>query len=149
MTALLLYAWKSSDSNGHQMTLIPRALILDSHVAIWAIQDQSQLGNACLRLIDDPTITVFLSAASYWEILIKKASGKLDVVDNFADLIERAGYIELPVTFRHAEIAARLPLHHRDPFDRMLVAQAQAEGLGLVTDDAMISRYQVSVLPAR
>ena len=122
---------------------------MDSHVAIWAIQDRGQLRTATLRLIDDPTINVFVSAASIWEISIKSASGKLQVADNFVELVRRAAYTELPVTYRYAEMAANLPLHHRDPFDRMLVAQAQAEGLTLVTDDSMIARYNVSILPAR
>lgn len=104
---------------------------------------------ATLRLIDDPTINVFVSAASIWEIGIKRVSGKLQVADNFVELVRRAGYTDLPVTFRHAEIAASLPLHHRDPFDRMLIAQAQVEGLTLVTDDSEIARYQVPILPAR
>ena len=102
-----------------------------------------------MRLIDDPTINVFVSAASIWEIGIKRVSGKLQVADNFVELVRRAGYTDLPVTFRHAEIAASLPLHHRDPFDRMLIAQAQVEGLTLVTDDSEIARYQVPILPAR
>ena len=102
-----------------------------------------------MRLIDDPTINVFVSAASIWEIGIKRLSGKLEVADNFVELVREAGYTDLPVSFRHAEIAAALPLLHRDPFDRMLIAQAQAEGLTLVTDDSQIARYQVSVLPAR
>ena len=131
------------------MVLIPRSLILDSHVAIWAIQDRGQLRAAALRLIDDPTINVFVSAASIWEIGIKRVSGKLQVADNFVELVRRAGYTDLPVTFHHAEMAASLPLHHRDPFDRMLIAQAQAEGLTLVTDDSQIARYQVPVMPAR
>ena len=131
------------------MVLIPRSLILDSHVAIWAIQDRGQLRAATLRLIDDPTINVFVSAASIWEIGIKRVSGKLQVADNFVELVRRAGYTDLPVTFHHAEMAASLPLHHRDPFDRMLIAQAQAEGLTLVTDDSQIARYQVPVMPAR
>ena len=131
------------------MVLIPRSLILDSHVAIWAIQDRGQLRTYTLSLIDDPTINVFVSAASIWEIAIKRLSGKLDVADNFVELVRRAGYTDLPVTFRHAEIAASLPLIHRDPFDRMLIAQAQAEGLTLVTDDSQITRYQVSTMPAR
>lgn len=122
---------------------------MDSHVAIWAIQDRGQLRTATLRLIDDPTINVFVSAASIWEISIKSASGKLQVADNFVELVRGAAYTELPVTYRHAEMAANLPLHHRDPFDRMLVAQAQAEGLTLVTDDSMIAPYNVSILSAR
>ena len=102
-----------------------------------------------MRLIDDPTINVFVSAASIWEVGIKRVSGKLQVADNFVELVRRSGYTDLPVTFRHAEIAASLPLHHRDPFDRMLIAQAQVEGLTLVTDDSEIARYQVPILPAR
>ena len=100
-------------------------------------------------MIDDPTINVFVSAASIWEIGIKRVSGKLQVADNFVELVRRAGYTDLPVTFHHAEMAASLSLHHRDPFDRMLIAQAQAEGLTLVTDDSQIARYQVPVMPAR
>ena len=102
-----------------------------------------------MRTIDDPTISVFVSAASIWEIAIKRVSGKLQAPDNFVALVERASYIELPVTFGHAEIAASLPLHHRDTFDRMLIAQTQAEGLTLVTDDSQIARYQVPLMPAR
>ena len=79
----------------------------------------------------------------------QKSIRKVANPDNFVELVERAGYIELPVTFRHAEIAANLPLHHRDPFDSMLIVQVQAEGLTLVTDDSQIARYSVPIMPAR
>ncbi len=130
-------------------SMIQRSLILDSHVALWAIQDRGQLRTETLQAIDDSGNRIFVSAASIWELAIKRVSGKLQCPENFAELVERAGYIELPITFRHAELAAGLPLFHRDPFDRMLVAQAQAEGLTLVTDDALIARYAVPIMPAR
>ena len=92
---------------------------------------------------------VFVSAASVWEIEIKRATGRLDAPDNIIEFIENSGFVELPITFRHGDLAARLPMHHRDIFDRMLVAQAQAEGLTLVTDDAIIARYDVPTMAAR
>ena len=92
---------------------------------------------------------IYVSAVSVWEIGIKVASGKLQVADNPVTFVQNSGFAELPVTIRHAEIAAALPLLHRDPFDRMLIAQAQAEGLTLVTDDSQIARYEVPTTPAR
>lgn len=94
--------------------------------------------------IDSGETDVAVSAASVWEIAIKRAKGKLATPEN---LLERlAEFRPLPITFAHAQQAGTLPLHHADPFDRMLVAQAQLEGLTLVTGDARIARYQVQVL---
>jgi PIN domain nuclease of toxin-antitoxin system len=90
-----------------------------------------------------------VSAVSVWEIEIKRAAGSLQAP---ADVGERAleeGYDPLAIAFAHAREAGRLPLHHRDPFDRMLVAQARLEGLTLMTADARLSAYDVSVIPAR
>ena len=126
-----------------------QSLLLDSHVAIWSIQDRSHLRAEVIEAIDDSSNRILVSAASIWEIAIKRAAGKLHVPINFIELVERAGYAELAVNFRYAEVAANLPLFHRDPFDRMLIAQAQVEGLTLVTDDSMITRYNVSTLDAR
>ena len=126
-----------------------QSFLLDSHVAIWSIQDRGQLRADVLAAIDDPANRIFVSAASIWEIAIKRASGRLHVPINFIELVDSAGYTEIPVTFRYAEVAANLPLHHRDPFDRMLIAQAQVEYLTLVTDDTHISRYDVPVMSAR
>ena len=126
-----------------------QSFLLDSHVAIWSIQDRGQLRADVITAIDDPSNRILVSAAGIWEIAIKRASGRLHVPLNFIELVERAGYAELTVTFRHAEVAANLPLLHRDPFDRMMIAQAQVEGLTLVTDDSMIARYNVPTLDAR
>ncbi len=89
---------------------------------------------------------LFFSAASIWEIAIKRASGKLDVPNDLLDTMEERGFIELPVRSSHALIAGALPPHHRDPFDRMLVAQAQSEGFTLISGDERIAAYDVPVL---
>lgn len=90
-----------------------------------------------------------MSAASVWEIEIKRATGRLQAPDNLIEFIDNSGFIELQVSFRHGNMAARLPMHHRDIFDRMLIAQAQAEGLTLVTDDSQVARYAVPIMSAR
>jgi len=91
---------------------------------------------------------VFVSAASIWEIGIKQAQGKLEVRAHLLTVLREQGYLLLAIRAEHALRAAALPMHHRDPFDRMLVAQAQVEGLTLVTDDSEIARYDVSRMGA-
>jgi PIN domain nuclease of toxin-antitoxin system len=91
---------------------------------------------------------VWVSSATLWEIEIKRATGRLDASDRLLEKIVESGFDELAVTFAHATAAGRLPPHHGDPFDRMLVAQAQLEGLTIVSDDARIGSYQVAVMPA-
>ena len=124
-------------------------LLLDSHVLLWMITRERRLLEATLVSILDSRNQVFVSAASVWEIEIKRASGKLQAPDNLIEFIENSGFIELPMTFHHGDLAARLPMHHRDIFDRMLIAQAQAEGLTLVTDDTQIVLYDIPTIPAR
>lgn len=89
-----------------------------------------------------------MSPVSPWEIEIKRASGKLEAPGDLPRQLERAGFVPLPITIAHGIAAGALPLHHRDPFDRMLVAQAQLEGLTIVTSDPRIAQYQVAILPA-
>ena len=91
---------------------------------------------------------VFVSAVSVWEMSIKRSLGKLRAPENLTSVIEQEGFTQLPITLFHAEQAGLLPLHHRDPFDRMLVAQAQAEGLAIVTGDRNIPRYGVRIIAA-
>ena len=126
-------------------------LLLDSHVLLWMITRTRRIRESTVAAILDAENQVYISAASVWEIEIKRAIGRLEAPENIVEFVDNSGFIELPVTFRYGDLAARLPLHHRDIFDRMLItqAQAQAEGLTLVTDDSQIVRYQVSVLPAR
>jgi PIN domain nuclease of toxin-antitoxin system len=121
------------------------SLLLDTHVALWGLTGDSNLSPEFLdRLRHDPDI--YLSPVSVWEVGIKHKLGKLPGPDNLPELVRDMGFRELPVTHHHAVQAARLPPHHRDPFDRMLVAQATAEGLTLATRDAQISKYDVPIL---
>jgi PIN domain nuclease of toxin-antitoxin system len=96
--------------------------------------------------MEDGRRPLFFSAASVWEIAIKRAKGKLEVPDLLLDTMQERGFAELKVSSRHAIRAGSLPPHHRDPFDRMLVAQAQSEGLTIVTLDPDIGAYDVPVL---
>jgi PIN domain nuclease of toxin-antitoxin system len=121
------------------------SLLLDTHVALWGITADPRLGDEFLeRLRHDPDI--FLSPVTLWEITVKQAAGKLDGPADLAERVRDMGFGELPITHAHGIAAGRLPLHHRDPFDRMLVAQARTEGLSLVTRDRDIRAYDVDVL---
>lgn len=116
-------------------------LLLDTHVFLWAVADSRKLGAAARRLIEEAD-EVSVSAASIWEIAIKSWLGKLaGDAESLAAAIDDSGFAELPVTGRHAAAVARLPLHHADPFDRLLVAQALTEPLILVTADKTLARY--------
>ncbi|MGN9763775.1 type II toxin-antitoxin system VapC family toxin [Micromonospora sp. SD12] len=120
-------------------------LLLDTHVALWAITGDATLGTEFLdQLRHDPDIS--LSPVSLWEITIKQSVGKLAGPPDLAERVRDMGFRELPVTHAHAIAAGRLPPHHRDPFDRMLVAQAITENLTLATRDASIALYDVDVL---
>ncbi|MEU5562187.1 type II toxin-antitoxin system VapC family toxin [Micromonospora musae] len=120
-------------------------LLLDTHVALWAITGDTTLGVEFLdRLRHEPDI--FLSPVSVWEITIKQNAGKLHGPPDLAERVRDMGFRELPVTHAHAIAAGRLPSHHRDPFDRILVAQAITESLTLVSRDASIALYDVDVL---
>lgn len=118
-------------------------LLLDTHAFLWWLSDWDHLDGDAVAAIADPANEVFVSAVSGWEIGVKRAKGRLTAPDNLASMVEDGRFRHLHLTFHHAERAAKLPMHHRDPFDRMLVAQAQAEGLVLVTRDARIHRYDV------
>lgn len=123
-------------------------LLLDTHALLWWLSDWDRIAESTREAIADPGNEVFVSAVSGWEIAIKKAKGRLVAPGNLATVVEEKGFTHLPLTFEHAEGTAALPNHHRDPFDRMLIAQARAEGLVLVTRDARISLYDVLAIPA-
>jgi PIN domain nuclease of toxin-antitoxin system len=123
-------------------------LLLDTHVLLWSLGDPDELGNEARSAIVDPDHDVFVSAASTWEIAIKGARGKLRIPDDLSDRIAVLHFAELPVTIAHSIEAGGLPAYHRDPFDRMLVAQAQIEGLTLVTRDERLAAYGVQTLSA-
>jgi PIN domain nuclease of toxin-antitoxin system len=116
-------------------------LLLDTHVFLWSVTDDRKLTKAARKLILDAN-DVFVSSASIWEASIKAGLGKLDVdVDLLVSEIEASGFSELPVRAVHAAMVRNLPDIHRDPFDRLLVAQALAEPLRLVTSDGHLSKY--------
>ncbi|HEY4940953.1 MAG TPA: type II toxin-antitoxin system VapC family toxin [Rhizomicrobium sp.] len=122
-------------------------LLLDSHVLLWWADGSAQLGARAKSLLSAGNAEVFVSAASWWEISIKKAHGRLAVDLSVLESELRARSVKrLDMSFAHARAAAGLPPHHGDPFDRMLVAQADVEGLSLLTRDKRLKTYGSMVL---
>ena len=121
-------------------------LLLDTHVLLWWLADDARIGPKTVERISNMRNEIFVSAVTSWEIAIKKKIGKLEAPDNIGGIVEDEGFSKLSVTLHHGEIAGGLPLHHKDPFDRMLVAQAKTEALYLLTDDGSIRRYDVQVI---
>jgi PIN domain nuclease of toxin-antitoxin system len=116
-------------------------LLLDTHIYLWVVMDSARLTAAARSAIESAEQT-FVSAASIWEIGIKARLGKIEAdPDQLVSAIESSGFVELPVRAVHTAAAARLPQHHNDPFDRLLVAQAVSEPLRLLTADAVLTRY--------
>jgi PIN domain nuclease of toxin-antitoxin system len=116
-------------------------VLLDTHVFLWAAAGSALLKTPARRMIESADV-VYVSAASIWEVAIKARLGKIEAdPSELADAIEASGFVELPVTARHAAGVAQLELHHSDPFDRLLIAQALAEPLKLLTADELLTRY--------
>jgi PIN domain nuclease of toxin-antitoxin system len=120
-------------------------VLLDTHILLWWLADDGQLPGEARELIATAE-SAYVSTASVWEISIKQAVGKLTAPDDLAGQISRHDFALLPIHLDHAIRVGILPLLHRDPFDRMLVAQAQLEGLAIVTGDPRIARYDVPVV---
>ena len=121
-------------------------LLVDTHVAIWWLSGDRHLSRSARAAIERAD-QAFLSPVSLWEIFLKQDVGRLELPLGFVDALQ-ADFVELPLTFKHALEGRALPRLHRDPFDRMLIAQAKAEGLTIVTTDETIPRYGVPVIPA-
>jgi PIN domain nuclease of toxin-antitoxin system len=121
-------------------------LLLDTHALLWALEGGARLSHAARLAIRDGENDVLVSAASAWEIAIKKALGRLQVPDHLAEVVDRAGFTRRPLGFAEARRLETLPLLHGDPFDRMLIAHALEEGAALVTRDAQIARYRVPIV---
>jgi PIN domain nuclease of toxin-antitoxin system len=122
-------------------------LLLDAHAYLWWLLDDPRLSAVARRSIADPESVVHVSSAVVWELAIKAALGKLALgTADLAAEIAANGFVELPISARHAQAAGLLPRHHDDPFDRMLIAQARIEGLSLVSRDAAFEAYGVPVL---
>ena len=123
-------------------------LILDAHALLWALVEPEVMPAGSRGAIEDPANEVIASAASIWELEIKQAVGKLRLDVELIPALGPAGIHVLPITAEDATTAARLPLHHRDPFDRLLVAQAHRLDAIVVTRDPVFERYDVQTLPA-
>ena len=123
-------------------------ILLDTHALLWWLGDEEELSREAREAISNPENTVFLSAVVVWEIRIKQGIGKLELPDEFSAVLDRQPFTELPITIDHANAVAGLPLIHRDPFDRLLVAQAMVEELTIVSRDSVIADYGVTVIVA-
>lgn len=126
-----------------------KRLLLDTHVLLWWLSDDPQLGQSARQAIADPRNDVYISAASTWEISIKRSLGKLSAPEDMDSIIDNEGFDKLPISLFHGDQAGMLPGHHKDPFDRMLIAQAQSEGLVIVTNDEKIIRYGIRIMDAK
>lgn len=123
-------------------------MLLDTHVVVWWLAADPHMSAEAMELIDDGSNDVYVSAVSAVEIATKVAIGKLDVPGDLPEQIKSNFIRELPVSIEHGLEVGRLPLHHRDPFDRLLVAQARYEGLTLITADKKLGAYDVRLLSA-
>ncbi|MBK5222495.1 MAG: type II toxin-antitoxin system VapC family toxin [Acidimicrobiia bacterium] len=122
-------------------------LLLDTHILLWWLAADPKLPWPAAAAISDGATLVAVSAASAWEIAIKRTAGRLEAPDDLADALAINDFDALSISLDHALAAGALPMHHADPFDRMLIAQAQVEGLTVVTVDSRFSDYDVDLLP--
>lgn len=120
-------------------------LLLDTHVALWWLAGDP-VGEEAERQLGDPTNRVLLSAAVVWEIAIKRSLGKLEAPPDLVQVLTEAGAAATPITLEHAAAVEHLPPHHRDPFDRLLIAQATVERAAIVSADSELSAYDVPVV---
>lgn len=127
---------------------IAMKLLLNTHAFLWWMAGDSSLSSGAADAIADGANSVWVSAASVWEMAIKKALGKLIMPDDLETALETCGFRALPITVGHALRAGALPRHHDDPFDRMLIAQAQLEGLTIVTRDDRFLAYGIPLIAA-
>jgi PIN domain nuclease of toxin-antitoxin system len=123
-------------------------LLLDSNVLLWTTSEPEELREEALRAVEETENDVVFSAASIWELSIKQAGGGLKLPPDFVDALIERGYSPLAITVEHALTAGGLPTHHRDPFDRMLVAQAMLDDRVIVSRDRKLAAYDVALLPA-
>lgn len=120
-------------------------LLVDTHALLWWLSDDAQLPMGVRGLLADPTNELLVSTASLWEIAIKKRLGKLTVAEDLPTVVVRSAFAWLPVSPEHAWAVHDLPLHHGDPFDRLLVAQAAVERIAIVTGDSQLAAYDVAI----
>lgn len=117
--------------------------LIDTHALLWWLGDEKKIPKRIRERIADPASRVLVSAVSAWEVAIKTALGKLEAPDNLLEIVHASGLEWIPVEPREAYVAGGLPLHHRDPFDRLLVAQAMERSIRVISHDDVFDRYQV------
>lgn len=122
------------------------AYLIDTQALLWAADDADRLGSEAVSILADPLNSVYISMGSLWEISIKASIGKLEIPESFFRQVFASGYLKLSLEVEHLQRYRELPLHHRDPFDRLLVAQAQVEGLRIISDDSALSGYEVETI---
>ncbi|MEL6797432.1 MAG: type II toxin-antitoxin system VapC family toxin [Planctomycetota bacterium] len=122
--------------------------LLDTHVLLWWLSDPAKLDEHARSVIADGSSRVLFSAAGAWEMAIKKALGRLDFPSNLSEVLQRDRIEVLPISLEHALGVGELPMHHTDPFDRLMISQALREGLTLVTRDPAMEEYGVEVVGA-
>jgi PIN domain nuclease of toxin-antitoxin system len=123
-------------------------LLLDTNALLWALMEPGRLCVRAAAALEDEASDVFVSIVSPWEMAIAKSRGKMNPPDDLEAQLDERRFSLLPVLLRHTQAVALLPGHHRDPFDRMLIAQAQTDGMTIVTSDRKLRDYPVSLLPA-
>lgn len=121
-------------------------LLLDTHIILWWLENNKLLSAKSRKVISSPNNLAFISAATAWEIAIKKVIGKLSTPDDFQEALRINGFQTLAITLDHAETAGALPRYHDDPFDRMLIAQAQLENLTVITHDKHFKKYEINLM---
>jgi PIN domain nuclease of toxin-antitoxin system len=121
-------------------------LLLDTHILIWWLSQDRRLSQPEIDIITDPDNLIFVSAATAWEIAVKRMIGKLEAPDDLPAALAANNFLELPITIEHSQKLYQLPLHHNDPFDRIMVAQAMSEDLTFMTRDAKIALYEVRTI---
>ena len=123
------------------------SVLLDTHIVLWWLEGGSAISRKALRVLQDPATRVLVSAASAWEVAIKYKAGKLEaartLVSRFEAAIEEEDFVELPVSIRHAVQAGMLSGSHKDPFDRMLIAQAKIEDVPVISTDKCFDQYAI------
>lgn len=115
--------------------------LIDSHLLLWWLNRDAKLSSRAKAFMEDPENTLFVSAATFWELRIKQQIGRLHLPGNFLSIVFASGFEPLPVSPQHTEQLSKLPAHHKDPFDRMIVAQAAAENLQVLTSDEQLTQY--------
>jgi PIN domain nuclease of toxin-antitoxin system len=124
-------------------------VLIDTQVLFWWYNEPARLSRSALSILEEGSNVLLVSAATAWELAIKVTLGKLDALSLVIDLVgflQEEGFMDLPITIQHATRAGLLPLHHRDPFDRLLVAQAQDLGIPIISSDRLLDRYDVKRL---